>query len=144
MQECNCKLRDFVNKKSLVAILLFLIIVAVFIWSNSLEDYGSSLPPMLSPEIPVIDGEIVTSKEAKFEVTRGYIIEIKTKKSFNQTIEFYKSQFEKAGTTLSFHDVISEEEVASAEAAIESTIIHLEIIDKKDHTFVTMAIHLNK
>lgn len=130
------------NKKTLMAILLFLIIVTAFIWSNSPEDYGSSLPPMLSPEIPVIDGEIITSKEAKFEVTRGYIIKIKTKKSFNQTVEFYKSQFEKTGTTMSFHDVISEEKVASAEAAQGSTIIYLEIIDKKDYTLVIMAIHL--
>ncbi|WP_347491359.1 hypothetical protein ABDB91_09535 [Desulfoscipio sp. XC116] len=130
------------NKKTLMAILLFLIIVTAFIWSNSPEDYGSSLPPMLSPEIPVIDGEIITSKEAKFEVTRGYIIKIKTKKSFNQTVEFYKSQFEKTGTTISFHDVISEEKVASAEAAQGSTIIYLEIIDKKDYTLVIMAIHL--
>lgn len=132
------------NKKALIAVLLFLIIVAIFTWSNYLKDYGSSLPPMLSPEIPVIEGEIISSKEAKFESRRGYIIEIKTKKSFNQTVEFYKSEFENTGTTLTFYDVISavsEEKVASAEAVLGSTIIFLEILDKQDYTFVTMAIH---
>ncbi len=39
MQERTCKLLDLANKKSLVVILSFLIIVAVFIWSKSLEDF---------------------------------------------------------------------------------------------------------
>jgi len=132
-------------KKSFMAIFIFLVMIALFTWSNSPEDYGSSLPPMLSPEIPVIDGEIITSKEAKFESRRGYLIEIKTQKNFDQTIKFYKSEFEKVGTTLSFNDVVylvSEEKIASGEAVLGSTIIYLEIIDKGEYTFVIMAIHL--
>jgi len=132
-------------KKSFMAIFLFLVMIVVFTWSNSPEDYGSSLPPMLSHEIPVINGEILSSKEAKFEDRRGYSLEIKTKQSFKQTVEFYKSEFEKVGTTLSFNDVVylvSEEKIASGEAVLGSTIIYLEIIDKGEYTFVIMAIHL--
>ncbi|KUO64903.1 MAG: hypothetical protein APF84_08535 [Gracilibacter sp. BRH_c7a] len=131
--------------KSLIAILLFIVLIALFIWSDSPKDYGTSLPPMLSPEIPVIDGEIITSKEAKFESRRGYLIEIKTQKNFDQTIKFYKSEFKKAGTVLSLYDVffaVSEEKIASGEAVLGSTIIYLEILDKGDYTFVIMAIHL--
>lgn len=131
------------NKKYLMLILL-LFIAGLFIWSNALEDYGSSLPPMLSTEIPIIDGEIVSSKEAKFDDGSGYVIEIKTEKNFEEVIAYYKDEFNKKGVILSFHDVISEEKVASAEAVQQSTIILLEIIDKTDYTFVTMAIHLGK
>lgn len=135
------------NKK--IIGIIFLLVIATFAWWYHSKDYGNIVPPGLPSTVPIIDGKILSSRETIFEDGKGYVIEIESPRKFNDAIEYYKTEFAKTGTVVTFTPMFSEsgallEQMMAGEAIQGSNIIFLEILSKGDSTFVNTAVHMRK
>ena len=136
-------------KTKILSLTIFLIFaVAMFTGCISDKSYGNKLPPNFPSSVPLIEGTIEESRDAKFEDGKGYIIGIRTPLSYEEAIEFYKKAFETSGDTAKFAEAKNmsgtSQKVMSVEVYQGEMLILMEIISGEDSSFVNIAVHLRK
>ncbi len=111
-------------------------------------DYGQKLPPELPPSVPIVQGDIVESRRTTFEVDKGYVVGIRSKLGFEETIRFYQDALARNGYTAEFKEAIpapgSSEKMMTFEARLGTLVILGEIVSKPDSAYVNLAVHLGK
>jgi len=131
------------KKKIVISLsVLFLCLLGYFLYNGAnYRNYGKVLPPKFPKDIPVIEGQITSSKKTLFDDGKGFVVDIDTKEGFHNVIDFYKSKLPDIDIKLIKS---TEENMATGEAYIGKNLVILEIVDKKNSTHVTLAVHLNQ
>lgn len=124
--------------------LVIIVSIGLFAWWYHTANFGSQLPSKFPSTIPIIQGKIVDSRESIFDDGKGYVIGIESPKTYDEAIRFYTEEFKKNGTKFSFTEAYSEDKMILLEAVQGNTIIYIEIISKKNYTYVNIAVHLCK
>ena len=127
-------------KKYLVISALLVVLPLVYLFANH-RNYGETLPPGLSSDIPMVDGQILSGRRTLFEDGKGYVVDVRTDMSYGEVLEFYSDRFG--------NDRLTEapgmgEEFTVADFRLGSQRIFLEIHSRESSTIVTMAVHLGK
>lgn len=122
--------------------------LGMFTACSSEKSYGNQLPPGLPSSIPIIQGTIEESRDARFEDGKGFIIGIRTPLSYEDSIEFYKKAFKTSGDTATFNEATNmsgtSQKVMAVETHQEQSLVLMEIISGEDSTYVNIAVHLGK
>ncbi len=59
-------------KKALVIAALLIVSALVYLIRNH-TNYGEALPPGLPPDIPIVEGKVISGRRTLFEDGRGYV-----------------------------------------------------------------------
>lgn len=121
----------------LVAIGSVISAVVYVLWNHA--DLGPRLPQELSPDIPLVDGIVMSARRTLFEDGRGYVIDIQTDLPYAQVLQFYG---DKLGNGAIDHATGMGAQFSVAEFRLGSQRIFLEIHAGEEITHVTTAIHL--
>ena len=120
----------------------------MFTACSSDKSYGNQLPPGLPSSIPIIEGTIEESRDARFEDGKGFIIGIRTTFSYEDSIKFYKEAFKTNGDTAKFVEATNmsgtSQKVMAVETHQEQSLVLMEIISGEGSTYVNIAVHLGK
>jgi len=127
-------------KKALVIPALLIVSALVYLIQNH-ATYGEALPPGLPPDIPIIEGKVVSGRRTLFEDGRGYVLDIQTDLSYGEVVEFYSDRYghERLRTAPGMGA-----EFSVTDFRLGSKRIFLEIHSREKTTRITMAIHLRE
>ncbi len=127
--------------KNALALPALLVIAALVYLVRNHADSGEALPPGFPPDIPIVEGEILSGRRTLFEDGKGYVVDIKTDLSYRQVVEFYadrygEDEFREApgiGQDFSVGDI-----------RVGGKRILLEIHSRDTLTYVTIAVHVGE
>ena len=125
-------------KQALLAVLCLVIPAVAYLQFNSAE-FGPQLPPGLAPDIPIVDGNVLSGRRTLFEDGRGYVIDIQTDLPYERVLAFYSEKIGK--------DVLSQAPGMGAAFSVGefragNKRVHLEIHSQEGITQITTAVHL--
>ncbi len=132
---------DVHKMKKYLAVLavLFMLPLAYLILNH--RNYGEVLPPGLPPNIPIVDGQVLSGRRTLFEDGMGYVVDIRTDLSYGEVLEFYVERF---GNDRLTDAPGMGEEFSVGDFRLGGKRIFLEIHSMQSSTIVTMAIHLGE
>ena len=130
------------NKKKTFAILALLAVAlpATYLVLNHWS-YGAALPPGLSADVLIIEGEVLSGRRTLFEDGRGYALDLRTDIPYHQVRKIYADRYgpehltDAAGMGADF---------SVARYRVGDQRIQMEIHAKDEYTYVSMAVHLGR
>ena len=127
-------------KQTFVILALLIALPVIYLIRNH-TNYGAALPPGLTADIPIVEGQIISGRRTLFEDGRGYVVDIRSDLSYGEVLQFYAESYGSDGLT----DAPGMgPEFSVADFRLDGKRILLEIHARDATTYVTMAIHLGK
>ena len=130
------------NKKKTFAILALLVVAlpATYLVLNH-TSYGAALPPWLSADVLIIEGEVLSGRRTLFEDGRGYALDLRTDIPYQQVRKIYADRYGPENLT----DAPGMgADFSVARYRVGDQRIQMEIHAKDDYTYVSMAVHLGR
>lgn len=127
-------------KKAVLIPALLIMAGLVYLIGNH-TSYGEALPTGFPPDIPIVEGKVMSGRRTLFEDGRGYVVDMQTDLSYQEVVKFYADRFGNGHITAAPG---MGAEFSVADFRLGSKRILLEIHSRDTTTYITMAIHLGE
>lgn len=113
-------------------------------WGETFKTfYNHVIPPELPRNIPVIDGNIISSvKAVDIYGNTSFGIEIETEKPVSEVVAYYNNEFIKSGNSEKISIQQVDKDSFSADGFFGKHALGLEIYPLNDKTMVSLSVHL--